>query len=224
MKKIEAPSRLGGTGLDFIRDRTSAYRNTNDHPGAYQVNARNALTPAPSSAVSSSVRKHFQRKALQRTHLHHGFEMGTQQRHIEKLHIMAGKVKASRSGKVDEGGGAGSQSAMPQIDEFAALVIAFFGMREDLFRFAIEEAQAHGAIAHDAFQVADSSAAAKAFLGIERDRDMAALPNAFDIGPAPIADAVADGPYAGQLVQLAVFGGDSRGDRVRIVGDVHRAL
>ena len=50
---------------------------------------------------------------------------------------------------------------------------------------------------------------------------MAALPHAFDVGPASIANAVADGPDAGELIELAAGGGDSGGDGVRVIGDVH---
>ena len=93
-------------------------------------------------------------------------------------------------------------------------------MREDLFRLEVEEAHAHGAIAHDAFEMAHAAATAEALLGIEGDGDVAALPDAFDIGPAAVADAVADGPDAGELVELAAGGGDAGGDGVGVVGDV----
>ena len=67
----------------------------------------------------------------------------------------------------------------------------------------------------------DSAASAEALLGIERDGDVSAFPDAFDVGPAAVTDAVADGPDAGELVELAAGGGDTGRDGIGIVGDVH---
>ena len=53
-----------------------------------------------------------------------------------------------------------------------------FGGGEDLFGFHVEEAKAHGAMAHDAFDVAASAAAAEVLLLVERDDGVAALPHA----------------------------------------------
>ena len=46
----------------------------------HQVKARNALTPAPISAVSSSGGKHLKRIAEQRAHLHHRLKVRPQRR------------------------------------------------------------------------------------------------------------------------------------------------
>ena len=121
---------------------------------------------------------------------------------VEEADVVAGEVEAAGAGKVDEGGGCGGEGAMPQIDKLAAALVALLGVGEDFFGLEVEEAHAHGAIAHDAFKVTDAAASAVALLGVEGDGDVAAFPYAFDIGPAAIADAVADGPDAGELVQV----------------------
>ena len=95
-----------------------------------------------------------------------------------------------------------------------------FGLGKNFFGFEVEEAHAHGAVAHDAFEMADAAAAAEFLLWIERDDGVTALPDAFNIGPAAVADAVAESPDAGELVELAARCGDSGGDGVGVVGDV----
>ena len=90
--------------------------------------------------------------------------------------------------------------------------IAGPGEGKYLFRFEVKEAHAHSAVAHDAFQVAHATAAAIALLGVQGYGDVAALPNAFHVGPAPVADAVADGPHPGEPVQLPARGGHPGGD------------
>jgi len=53
---------------------------------------------------------------------------------------------------------------------------------------------------------------------------MTALPDAFNVGPAAVADAVAEGPHTRKLVELAARRSHARRDRVGIVGNVHRAV
>src|ERR1700722_14768330 len=112
---------------------------------------------------------------------------------------------------------------MPVVDELAAALVALLRMGKHFFRLEDEEAQAHGAVAHDAFEMADAAATAELLLGIEADGDMAAFPDAIDIGPAAIPDAVAKGPDAGQFVELAARRCYSCGDGVGVVGDVDRS-
>src|SRR5579859_6715300 len=109
---------------------------------------------------------------------------------------------------------------MPKVDEFTATIIAFFGLGENFFGFEVEESHAHGAVTHDAFEVANASAAAEFFFWIESDGDVSTFPHAFDIRPAAVANAIADGPDAGELVELAAGGGYTGGDSICIVGDV----
>src|SRR5450631_984897 len=71
--------------------------------------------------------------------------------------------------------------------------------------------------------MAETAAAAIAFLGIEGNGDVAALPDAFNIRPPAVADAVADGPDASELFKAAVSGCNSSGDCVGIVGNVDRS-
>src|SRR6476646_8472589 len=108
---------------------------------------------------------------------------------------------------------------MPQVDEFATALITIASIFKNFFRFKIEEAQAHGAMAHDALKMTQPAAAAVAFFGIESDGDVATFPDTFEIGPAAIADSIANRPYARKLFQSAMNGCHARGDRVGIVGD-----
>ena len=146
--------------------------------------------------------------------------MGAEAGQLEPADVVAGEVEAAGAGEVDEGGGGGGEGAVPQVDKVAAALVALFCLGEDFFRFEVEEAHAHGAVAHDAFEMADAAAAAVALFGVEGDGDVAALPDAFYVGPAAVADAVADGPDAGELFQAAVGGGDAGGDGVGVVGGV----
>src|SRR6185437_11048822 len=120
--------------------------------------------------------------------------------------------------------GCRGESVMPQLDKFSASGVTLLGLGEDFLGLEVKKTHAHGAIAHDAFQVADAPASAKALLGIERDGDVSALPDPFDIRPAAIANAVADGPNAGEFIQLAARGGYPGSDRIGIVGNVNRRV
>ncbi len=50
---------------------------------------------------------------------------------------------------------------------------------------------------------------------------MATLPHAFHVGPAAVADAVAQRPHAREAIELAARRRNACGNRVRIVGDIH---
>ena len=67
-----------------------------------------------------------------------------------------------------------------------------------------------------------AAASAVALFGVERHRDVPALPHALGMRPAPVANAVSDGPHPGKLVEPAVRGGHARGDGVGVIGDMHR--
>jgi hypothetical protein len=120
---------------------------------------------------------------------------------VDPADVVAGEVEAAGAGEVDEGRGGGGEGAVPQVDELAAALVALLCVGKNLFRLEIEEAHAHGAVAHDAFKVADAAAAAVALFGVEGDGDVPALPHAFNVRPAAVADAVADGPDAGELFE-----------------------
>src|ERR1700736_813385 len=113
---------------------------------------------------------------------------------------------------------------MPQVDELAAALIPFFRGGKHFFRFPVEKAESHGAVAHDALEMPQASAAAEAFLGIKCDGDVTAFPNALNVGPAAISNAVADGPHTRELVELAASRRHSRRNGVRVIGNVHRRL
>src|ERR1035437_886342 len=168
------------------------------------------------------VRQCFKRKALQRAHLYHGLQVPAQHRDVEEADIVAGEVEAPRTSQVNERRRGRGQGTMPQVHELAAPLVALLGLREYFFRLAVKKTHAHGAVSHDAFQVTHAAASAKALLGVERDGDVAALPYAFDIRPPAVADAVADGPHAGEAVELTAGGGHSGGDRVSVLGNVDR--
>ena len=106
---------------------------------------------------------------------------------------------------------AAARALCQRLLEFEAALVAALtgggvdpGMLEDLFGLHVEEAQAHGAMAHDAFDVAAASAAAEAFFFVERDDGVAALPDALCEGVAAVADADAESPDADHGVELAV--------------------
>ena len=63
----------------------------------------------------------FKREALQRGHLDHGFQVGAERGELDPVGVVAGEVEAAGSGEVDEGSGGGGESAMPEVDEVAAL-------------------------------------------------------------------------------------------------------
>src|ERR1700732_295984 len=119
--------------------------------------------------------------------------MRAQQVDLEEAHIVPGDVDPPRSGQMNKRRGSGCQRAVPHVDKVAAALVTLLGSSEHFFRLPVQEPQAHGAIAHDAFQVAYAAASAVALLGVERDGDVATLPHALDVWPAAIADAVADG-------------------------------
>ena len=126
---------------------------------------------------------------------------------------------------MDAGGGGSGQSAVPQVAELGAARVGVelaAGGGEDLFGLHIKKTQAHGAVAHDAFEMAAAAAAAVVFPLVEGDDGMAALPDAFGEGVGTIADAGAEGPNADTLVELAVFGGKSGRHGVGVIGNNDR--
>src|ERR1700722_20090210 len=133
--------------------------------------------------------------------------MSAQHGDVEEAYIVSREVKATGAGEVNERGGCGGESAVPHVYKFAAAGVSFLGLCENFFGFEVEETHAHGAIAHDAFEVANATASTEALLGIEGDRDVSTFPHAFNIRPATITDAIADGPHAGEFVELAASGG-----------------
>src|ERR1700757_3464760 len=100
--------------------------------------------------------------------------MTAQHGQVEESHVVTCEVEASGAGEMDERSGCGRKCAMPEVDEFTAAAIAFLGLSKDLFRFEVEEAHAHSAITHDAFEVTDAAASAEALFRIESDGNVAA--------------------------------------------------
>ncbi len=114
--------------------------------------------------------------------------------------------------------GRGRQRAMPQNGEFgAARILARSRGGEDFLRFHIEEAEPHRAMAHDAFEVPQATAAAEFFVRIESHDDVAAFPDAVCCRIASEADSVPESPHPNQIVELAVRGRDSRGHHVGVI-------
>ncbi len=68
----------------------------------------------------------------------------------------------------------------------------------------------------------DAAASAVALFGVERHRNMPALPHALGVRPAPVSNAVSDGPHASELVEAPARGSHAGGDGVRVIRDVHR--
>src|SRR5207244_2054007 len=102
----------------------------------------------------------------------------------------------ARTIHVDSAGRGRRQCTMPQAYEVRAPLIARLRGLENLVRFHIEKPQAHGAMTHDAFQMATSAATAELFVRIERDYGVPAFPNAFRARVPPEADSVAERPNA----------------------------
>ena len=105
------------------------------------VPARARLTPQRPAARSHRRGEDLEREALQRTHLHHGFDVRAQHRQIDESDVVAGEVEAARPGKMNERGRGGGQRAVPQIDKLAAALVAVLGVGENFFRLKIKEAQ-----------------------------------------------------------------------------------
>ena len=72
-------------------------------------------------------------------------------------------------------------------------------------------------MAHDAFEMSDAAAAAEGLFRIERDNGVAAFEGAGRVRIAAEADAVAEGPYADDLVELIAGGGEAGGGGVGVV-------
>src|SRR5262249_7831112 len=92
-----------------------------------------------------------------------------------------GNVELARTIKMHGAGRSRRQGAMPEQHEFATALIARRRFGKDFFGFQIKKAQAHGAVAHDSFEVAHTAATAKLLLRIERDNRMAPFTDARDI-------------------------------------------
>src|ERR1700742_2900338 len=90
---------------------------------------------------------------------------------------------------------------MPEADEVHAAGVTLLRGCEDFFRLHIEEAQAHGPVAHDAFEVASAAATAVSFFGVECDHHVAAFPYAFGIREASKANAIAQRPDPDEAIE-----------------------
>src|SRR6202012_3693417 len=139
--------------------------------------------------------------ALQRTHLHHVPQILLEQVQIEEADVESGEIEAAGTFEMDGGSGAGGERAVPALHKVGAALVAVFCVGENLVRLHIHEAEAHGAMADDAFEVSDATATAESFLGVERDDGVPAFEGAIRIGIAAEADAVAERPYADGLVE-----------------------
>src|SRR5438105_15893573 len=106
---------------------------------------------------------------------------------------------------------------MPESYEISAALVPRLSRLENLVRFHVEKAQSHGAMAHDAFQMAPSAAAAILLVRVEGNHGMAALPHAFDLRIQAEADSVAQRPYPDQPVEVPPTRRQSRGDNIGVV-------
>src|SRR5258707_8900989 len=100
-------------------------------------------------------------------------------------------------------------------------LVAFGSRRKSFTRFYTREAKANGPMPCNSPEISAPAAATIVLPGVDRDHHVAALPRALSVGKAPEADAVADGPYPHQPVQLAADCGYSGGDCVGVVEDPH---
>ena len=159
----------------------------------------------------------FKAAALQRTHFHHFMHQAVEEAGIDELDVQAGDEEDAGAFHVDAVRSGGSERAMAQLDKFGAARIAGARIFKHFFRLEIEEAHAHRAAAEDSFEVSFATAAAKGFFRVQRDDGVAAFPHAFACGIPPKADAVAQRPDAGQLVQFALRRGDARSHSVGVI-------
>ena len=163
--------------------------------------------------------------ALEGAHLDHLVDVLLEQTEVDEACVEAGDEEFSCAVLVDAGGDAGGEGFVPEVDEvFAACGVfrlaALACGGEDLFGLHVEEAEAHGAVAHDALDMSASAAAAEFFLIVERDGGVTALEDSFGEGVAAVADAYAEGPDADEVVELAGGCGEACGDRVGVIEDV----
>ena len=178
-----------------------------------------AATAAPMTRVQGVVFDDLEGVALQRAHLHHLLEVVLEHGQVDEADVEAGEEELAGAGHVDGGGRAAARALCQRRlkSRQRGRRLRAFGGFEDLFGFHVEEAQAHGAVAHDAFHVAASAAAAEALFVVERDDGVAALPDAMGERVATVADADAEGPDADHAVELAVRGGEAGGHAVGVV-------
>src|SRR5271170_5301396 len=95
---------------------------------------------------------------------------------------------------------------------------------ENFIRLQVQKTEPHGSMPHDAFQMPTAAAAAVLFARIERDHHVATFPDAFVRRVDAEADAVPEGPYADQPVELPARGRQARGNYIGIVEDVNRSV
>jgi hypothetical protein len=115
---------------------------------------------------------------LQRAHLHHLPQVLLEQIQIEKAHVDSSEIETARAAQMDGRGRGGAQAAMPEAHKIHATGVPLLGCGKNLLRLHVEEAEAHRAVTHDAFQVSSSPAAAVGLFGIERDYRVTAFPHA----------------------------------------------
>jgi len=87
-------------------------------------------------------------------------------------------------------------------------VISLLRRFKDLLGLHVQEAEAHGAMPHDAFHVSAAAAAAVAFVIVQRNHSVAALPHTFRERIASVSDADAERPDL--LIDLATLTGAAR--------------
>src|SRR5664279_1559956 len=81
----------------------------------------------------------LEREALQGAHLDHGLKVAAQDWQLEEANVVPGEVEPPWTRKMDEGGGAGGQGAMPEIHKFTTAGVALFGVCEHFFRLHVEK-------------------------------------------------------------------------------------
>src|SRR5438067_10916927 len=111
---------------------------------------------------------------------------------------------------------------MPELDEVLTARISRLRLLEHFIGFEIHEPKTHGAVAHNAFEVSPSSAAAELFFRIERHDRVACFPNAFPERISAKPNAVPQGPDANQAIKLSAAGSDAGGHHVGIIEDRNR--
>src|SRR3984957_4902236 len=177
-------------------------------PGSYEANLRRrVLSRADRRAehvIDFAGWPHLKNVAMQRGYLHYFVKVLVPQIDVQMFCIESGDEEFSRAGQVNGIRRRGGQRAMPQLHEFDTALVLLLRILEHFIRFHIQESQPHGALAHDAFQMADAAAATIAFARIERHHYVAAFPDAFAPRINSKAHAIAERPDANEAVQISV--------------------
>ena len=162
-------------------------------------------------------RDDFESAALKRAHFHHGLERRGEECRVHESSIRSRQEEASRTIEVNTRGRRRGNRAVPQSHERDAPRFARRRVGKHFLRFEVQESQPHTAVPDNAFEMALPTTSAEAFLGIQRDDDVAAFPDTGRLWIPAEAHATAERPHSSKRIELTPAGGDARRDGICIV-------